>query len=150
MSAAPASRLRLVGAGILIATFVAGGLAGAALQQFVLADEPPAREARHDGNRDRDRRSRPPIWEGLGVTPEQQVRIDAVLEKRNQQVRVLWSEHEPRLRAVYDSTRAEIHSILTPEQRQELERRREERRRRDREQDQQQSRGGESGKDRRP
>lgn len=128
------SRLRLIGATLLVVTFLAGALAGAAFHQVLLARETaPTRVDRPDRHDHRDGRHSP--WEGLGLTPEQQARIDAVLERRKRELDAFWEEHGPQMRAVYDSTRAEIQVILSPEQRAELDRRREERRARERERD---------------
>ena len=131
------SRLRLVGAGILIATFVAGALAGAALHQVAFAgDRVPAAAAQVEGDRgDRHdhERSRANFYRGLGLSPEQQTRMDAVFERRSEQLDRFWREiGRPHMKAISDSTRAEINGILTPEQRAELERRREARKARER------------------
>jgi Spy/CpxP family protein refolding chaperone len=121
------SRTRLIGAGLLVATFLAGALAGTAVQ-VVLANETPAQKEERGRPHDCDRGPRPSPFQGLGLTSDQESRIDAVLENRKVQLDVFWKQHGPRMRAITDSTRAEIQSILTPEQRSEMDRRREKRR----------------------
>jgi len=90
----------------------------------------PAPKAHADG-RDHQRPHRDSdIFDQLGLTPEQRTRVDEILEARKMHVDAFWNEAGPRLRAIVDSTRAEIREVLTPEQRAEYDRIREERRRR--------------------
>lgn len=108
-----ASRSSMLGVMVLIATFVAGALAGAAADRMLFAGErkeaakPADRYRRHD---DRD------LLERLSLTQEQKARIDPILERRRAQVKALWAESRPRTQAILDSTRTEIRALLTPEQ----------------------------------
>lgn len=121
------TRTRLLGVGLLAGVFVAGGLAGAALNQVRGASAvsaPPTAEAR---DRPEDRPCRVP-FSYLNLTEEQRSRIDAVFERRRQQLDAFWKDNGPRYEMIIDSTRAEFRSVLTPEQLAEYERRREQQR----------------------
>ncbi len=124
---------RLLGIALLAATFVIGGLAGAATVRLSAGREPAAatHNAEERGPRTRGRGS---VLDQLDLTPEQCERIEAVLERRRLQTEAFWDVHGPALRAIVDSTRAEIRAVLTPEQRAEYDRLRAERRRRPHEQ----------------
>jgi Spy/CpxP family protein refolding chaperone len=124
-------RSRLLGFGLLVITFLAGGLSGAAVERVLSADEPEAVEPRRDRGDDRRRY----IIDRVEMAPEQRAAIQAIMEERSERMRAVWREVEPRLDAITDSTKAEIMSVLTPEQQAEYERRIAERRdkRRDRE-----------------
>ena len=135
-------RMRMVAFGILVATFLVGALAGAAVDRVLLADESQQVD-RRDRRGDRDGRRH--VIDQMDLAPDQRVAIDAILERRGERMRAVWSDMSPRLEAIADSTRAEIMEVLTPAQRAEykaeLERRRE---RREREEA---ARGGEVGRD---
>jgi Spy/CpxP family protein refolding chaperone len=104
-----ARRARFVGVAILVIMFVAGALSGAATMRVVSSDEPAMRM--------RAQREHPDLLERLELTPEQRVRVDAVLERRRAEMEQFWEEHRPALRAITDSARAELRAVLTPEQR---------------------------------
>jgi hypothetical protein len=120
--------------------FALGAVAG------VLADR---RFARHPGDRREERGSRIPSWlnrpesehrkywsrihDQLGLAPEQRAAVDTVLARRARQLDTARHRMEPEMLAIMQTTRAQIDSILTPEQRVKLEEIRKERReRRDR------------------
>ena len=130
-------RNRVLGLVLLIATFVAGALAGAAVDRVLTAGEAERVERREDRDDDRDGRSY--IIDDVPMRPDQRAAIDSILEKRADRLRAIWRATEPRMDAVTDSARLEIMQVLTPEQRTDYERRldarrqaREERRREDR------------------
>lgn len=101
-----AKQARWTGMIVLIITFVAGGLVGAATLHVVEADEVTS-----------PRRERgPDLFERLHLTPEQQAQVDSIMERRRQEVDAFWKRHGPTMRAIYDSTRVEIRGLLTPEQ----------------------------------
>jgi Spy/CpxP family protein refolding chaperone len=119
-----ARRTKLLAAGVILATLVAGTLAGVAADRMLgrraaLAETPPAPcVSRPEGGAT--------VFESLDLTADQRTRVDAVLERRRRQMEVLWQQARPGMRAVVDSTEAEIRVILTPEQRGEFDRMREE------------------------
>lgn len=125
---------RLLGITLLAATFVFGGLAGAATTRL-LGDREPVAAVQDAGRRDGCERRRPSTLDQIDLAPEQRQQIDGVLERRRRQTAAFWDEYGPILRAIVDSTRAEIRAVLTPEQRAEYDRLRAERRRRSHEQD---------------
>jgi Spy/CpxP family protein refolding chaperone len=120
-------RLRFAGALLLAAMFAVGTLAGVAFAQF----SPFGAQAQTQAPdcRDRDDRRRGSIYDDLGLTADQQGRIQSILETRKQDMAAFWDENRPRMEMIVDSARAEIRSVLTEEQRTELDRRRAERRR---------------------
>lgn len=122
-------RTRMVGFGLLVATFLVGALSGAAVDRVLSADEPPDRTTeRRDGDDDDRRRSY--VIDAVDMAPEQRAAIDAILKERSKRMRSVWREAEPRLDAITDSARSEIMQVLTPEQRAEYERKLDERRKR--------------------
>jgi hypothetical protein len=55
--------------------------------------------------------------EDLGLDSLQRVRVDSVFARRRVQVDSFWNGPGRSLRAIMDSTRQEVRSVLTPEQR---------------------------------
>lgn len=116
-------RMRMLGVALLAATFIAGALAGAAVDRVLSADEPERVERDRNGHRDRSY-----IIERVEMSEEQRNTIELILEDRSERMRAVWREVEPRMDAITDSARMEIMGVLTPEQRAEYERKLEERR----------------------
>jgi Spy/CpxP family protein refolding chaperone len=115
-----AMRGRYLGVLLLMVTFVAGALVGAAANRVLearpvgtLASAPSSA-----GCADRD----PDIFASLSLTPGQREQVDEVLARRREQADALWKESGPRLSELMDSTRAEIRVVLTAEQRAEYDR----------------------------
>ena len=106
-----AKRARLLSVLIIAIVFAVGGLTGAATMHVVEGDEAPAMERRGE------RGPRNNLFERLQLTPEQQVQVEAIMEQGRTQMDAFWAEHRPTLRAITDSTRAQIRAVLTPEQR---------------------------------
>jgi Spy/CpxP family protein refolding chaperone len=115
------ARSRWIAIAVMSATFLAGAMAGAATLRLLAEDRPAEpRRDRPDGRR-AEPGERPSIFDRIGLTPEQKAAVDSVIEKRNRDLSAFWTENGPLLRAIADSTRAEIDRLLTPEQRQKLE-----------------------------
>jgi Spy/CpxP family protein refolding chaperone len=117
-----ASRPRLLGMALLVATFVAGGLAGAASSRVLAAREPAAHPAASDEGR-RCQGDRGPggatmrILNQLDLSAGQRARIDTITARRRAQMDAFWEGPEGRrMRAIVDSARAEIRAVLTPTQ----------------------------------
>ena len=53
----------------------------------------------------------------LHLTPDQQARIDTIMQRRLAAFDSIQQENRPRVRALISATRAQIDSLLTPEQR---------------------------------
>lgn len=109
------SRTRLLGVTVLVAVFAAGGLTGAVVQRTALADDTQPRA---------QQKRAPSLFEKLQLTQEQQTQVCAFLKSSKAQMAPheqatvkVWKEHEPAMRAIYESTRVQIDSVLTPEQR---------------------------------
>lgn len=120
-------RLRFAGALLLAAMFAVGALAGVAFAQF--SPFGAQAQAASADCRDRDDRRRGSIYDNLGLSEDQQARIQEILESRKQQMAAFWDENGPRMEMIVDSARAEIRNVLTEDQRAELDRRRAERKR---------------------
>jgi Spy/CpxP family protein refolding chaperone len=112
-----AGRMRLLGFALIAATFLAGGMAGAAFDRVITTDTKGGAPAEGRGH----------VIDQVEMTPEQRATIDAILERRSERMQSAWAEISPRLEAITDSARAEIMEVLTPGQRAEYERRLEER-----------------------
>ncbi len=114
-------RGRLVAALVLVAVFVVGLLAGAwGSRAFARGAHwrwrggpPPAPWAS-----DRERH----FMRELGLSPAQQQQVDSILTRRRAQIDGFWNGEGRRLRAIVDSTRAEVRAVLTPEQRERYDR----------------------------
>jgi Spy/CpxP family protein refolding chaperone len=135
---------RWVGVVVLVLTFMAGGIAGAAMRSVVAEREPERADQTRDGDR-QDRHRKFP-YELLGVSDEQRTQIEAVFEQHRAQMDALWREYQPRFDQVVDSTRAGVNAVLTVEQRQKFEELRARRREMNKEQERrQQDEGNGSG-----
>jgi Spy/CpxP family protein refolding chaperone len=115
-----AIRGRHLGVLLLMVTFVAGALVGAAANRVLEARPVTALASApvSAGCADRD----PDIFASLSLTPEQREQVDEVLARRREQADAFWKESGPRLSELMDSTRAEIRVVLTAEQRAEYDR----------------------------
>jgi len=116
-------RTRLTGMALLIVTFVAGMLAGTAFTRVLSARE-PARSATEDCSK--DERGPHSVFDELGLSVAQRARVDSILERRRQRTDSLWQQDGRRIRSAVDSARAEIRTVLTPQQLAEYDRLREE------------------------
>lgn len=121
-------RARLMGLLVLVATFLAGALAGAAATRVAGAREAPdvapadsvrGHESKRGerGREGRGGRSERDLLERLDLTPEQKVQVDSILERGRAEMDAFWEVNRPRLRAIVESTREDIRQVLTPEQR---------------------------------
>jgi Spy/CpxP family protein refolding chaperone len=121
---------RWVGLGLVLVAFLTGGFAGVALERTLAAPAEVAVEGVEAPRGGPDRRGSPrggrgglpnraPILDGLELTEDQRSRVDSILEEGRRRVTTLWREQESVFRAAMDSTQAEIHGVLSPEQREE-------------------------------
>lgn len=114
-----ATRARALGLALLATIFAAGALAGAAFQR-VSNRAPAATAAAADSAC--ERKPKGLIVYQVNPTPEQRTRIDAIMERRREEMDAFWEGEGRRLRTIVDSTRNEIRQVLTPEQRAEYDR----------------------------
>ena len=126
---APASRRSppgpLMAVLVLLLVAFAGGLAGVALDRLVLL---PHMFRRHGfghehgpGGAPRDPQFRARIAKELGLSPEQQIRIDSIMDRRGRELRAVRVQLQPTLDSIITSTRRQVDSVLTPEQRKKAE-----------------------------
>jgi Spy/CpxP family protein refolding chaperone len=110
------TRGRLIAALVLFLVAIAGGLTAVTVDRLAFRHGPP-----HGGppfgpppheREFRDRMSRE-----IGLSADQQQRVDSLMDRQITEVRRLREEIQPRLDSVVAQTRREIESILTPEQR---------------------------------
>ncbi|MFL5494499.1 MAG: hypothetical protein ACJ8DC_08975 [Gemmatimonadales bacterium] len=110
---------------VLLLVALAGGLAGVAADRLVLL--PHARGGpgfwRHDPHRPpppnhefRDR-----FAHDLGLTGDQRVRIDSIMDRQMREVRAIRRQVQPRVDSIISGARRELDAVLTPEQRQKAE-----------------------------
>ena len=115
---------RWIGTALLIFTFVAGALAGAAGERVLRADDAPRvaqpREMR-GGPGPRRLLLDEQFAKELELTADQRSQVKLILDMRDVHAKHVWDEVEPRLKAVGDTTRAEIAKVLSPEQVEKLE-----------------------------
>jgi len=120
---------KLLAVVVLVATFVAGALSGAAVHRVVVAAgaesdvaaRGPGGPEGRPGRRSLDDR----LLAELDLSAEQRARVDSVLERRRREMEAFWDTTGPRVRQIVDTTRAEIRQLLTPAQREEYDRLRE-------------------------
>lgn len=123
MSSVPETprRARLVGLSLLAGMLAAGLLAGVALDRAFAHRAPGSGRDACEGRRTH-------MFERLDLTSAQRERVDAILERRRGSMEAIWRETGPRMRALVDSTEAEIRQVLRPEQRERFDQLKEERR----------------------
>jgi Spy/CpxP family protein refolding chaperone len=113
---------RVLAAVVLFLVAVTGGLTAVALDRFVFRPGPhgpPPFRGGPGGHRfeDGERVSREWLARELGLSPEQRVRIDSLMDRQLRQIRAVREQVEPRLDSIVASTRHQIDSVLTPAQR---------------------------------
>jgi Spy/CpxP family protein refolding chaperone len=108
---------------LLIVIFAAGMLAGTAFTRVLSAREPSATPAADCAREERGPHS---IIDQLDLQPGQRARVDSIMDRRRERTDSLWQQDGARIRAAVDSARAEIRTVLTPQQAAEYDRLREE------------------------
>ena len=115
---------RLLAVLVLLLVAVAGGLAGVAIDRRVLLPR------KFDGHRfehgsgphgPRDREFRNRFARELGLSTEQQARIDSIMEHQGRELRAIRHQVQPQLDSIVSRTRQQLDSVLTPEQRKKAE-----------------------------
>jgi Spy/CpxP family protein refolding chaperone len=111
---------------VLLLAALAGGLAGVALDRTVLLRHmfPGSGFGYEHGPGDgppRDREFRARIAKELGLSPEQQIRIDSIMDRRGRELRAVRAQVQPTLDSIITRTRRQVDSVLTPEQRKKAE-----------------------------
>lgn len=117
--------VRMIALLVLLLVAIAGGLAGVALDRFCfgsrLAHGPrgPGVPGQAAPRRDREFRNR--FADEVGLTPDQQIRIDSIMDREGKELRAVRAQIQPRLDSIITRTRHKLDSVLTPEQRQKAE-----------------------------
>jgi Spy/CpxP family protein refolding chaperone len=108
MTAERAPRMvRLTTALLLVATFAAGSLTGAAIYRFA-APRMEHRGPPPPGMLPLDR---------LGLSPEQEAQAHAIMERYRPELDAVMREGFPKVRAIQERMQRDLDGILTPEQR---------------------------------
>ena len=121
MSAASA-RGPLLAVLVLLLALLVGGVVGVAMDRRLLL--PHAFEHRR-GQRGmhppRDREFRDRFARELGLSSEQQLRIDSIMDRRGRELRAIRAGVQPQVDSVITRTRRQLDSVLTPDQRKKAE-----------------------------
>jgi Spy/CpxP family protein refolding chaperone len=118
---------RTLAALVLLLVALAGGLAGVAFDRSVLLPRafghPPFWHGPPHGRRPfgEERGFRDRFAAAIGLTAEQQVRIDSIMGRQIRTLRGIREQVRPRIDSVLTETRRQIDSVLTPEQRRKAE-----------------------------
>lgn len=135
---------RLAAAGVMVAVFLSGAVAGGVLSRTVLDDGPgfertwdrdgrrgdrpgPERGSRDGAGRDRRDGPREPrgiissravdhLADRLELTEPQRDSLNTILERQRERAAAVFEDVGPRLRAVLDSTTTHIRAMLEPAQ----------------------------------
>jgi Spy/CpxP family protein refolding chaperone len=109
---------------VLLLAIIVGGLGGIALDRHVLLPR-----MFHHGDFDhgpgphppRDRDFRRRFATELGLTEEQQTRIDSIMDRQGRELRAVRGKVQPEVDSIITRTRRQLDSVLTPEQRKKAE-----------------------------
>src|SRR4051812_5253988 len=106
----------LAGLGLLLGVIV-GGVAGIVLDRHVLL--PRMFHGEHFPGRrpPRDREFRNRFARAVGLSQEQQTRIDSIMDREARALRLLRGPIQPQLDSIIGRTRRQLDSVLTPDQR---------------------------------
>jgi hypothetical protein len=107
----------LLAAMVLLLAAVVGGVGGIVLDRHMLLPRMFHGDhfAGHRPLRDREFRNR--FAREVGLSPEQQIRIDSIMDREAHELRMLRGKIQPQLDSIIGRTRHQLDSILTPEQR---------------------------------
>jgi Spy/CpxP family protein refolding chaperone len=118
---APARSTRLFAVGVLVIVLVAGVLGGIALDRTVFGSRADGRGTFRGGDRRTGpRRPSDMLGAELKLSEDQRVKIDTVIERQMRGFREIRKSTQPAIDSLMAQTRHAIDSILTPEQRVQL------------------------------
>jgi periplasmic protein CpxP/Spy len=110
---------------VLLLVAIVGGLAGVALDRLVFLPQmfrgPGFGHGHGPGGPPRDREFRARFARELGLTSEQQTRIDSIMDRQGRELRALRGQVQPTLDSIVARTRRQMDSVLTPQQRKKAE-----------------------------
>jgi hypothetical protein len=124
-AAGGAGRGRMIAGLVLLLVALTGGLAGVAVDRLVLlpyifGDRGFGPHGRH-GPPPPNHEFRDRFAHDLGLTHDQQVRIDSIMDRQMREVRAIRNQVQPRVDSIISGARRELDAVLTPEQRQKAE-----------------------------
>jgi Spy/CpxP family protein refolding chaperone len=111
---------RRTAAVVLLLVALAGGLAGIALDRLLLLPGPHGGSSFYHGpgrHPPRDREFRRRFAREVGLSAEQQAKVDSIMDQQGRELRTIRRQVQPQLDSIIGRTRRELDSILTPEQR---------------------------------
>jgi Spy/CpxP family protein refolding chaperone len=118
----------LVAALVLLLVAFAGGVAGVAVDRLVLLPRMFGGPGLHGhgpggpgGPPPRNREFRKRFAREVGLSPEQQTRIDSIMDRQGRELRAVRIKVQPQLDSIITRTRRELDSVLTPDQRKKAE-----------------------------
>ena len=117
-------RGRIAVGALLLMVFAAGMITNAWTMRLRGRHMRGAQPARPPFGAERDRH----FGEDLGLDSLERVRVDSIFAHRRVQIDSFWNGPGRALRAIMDSTRQDVRSVLTPEQRARFDKRHTERR----------------------
>jgi hypothetical protein len=102
---------------LLVAVFLVGGAAGAAVDRMLVSDREVASGQRgRSGDRDRRRSYLDWLAGELELSAAQRTEVQGILERHHEQVSGLWRDMRPRYEELQQQARAEIRGLLTEDQ----------------------------------
>ncbi len=107
---------------VILLAAISGGIAGVAVDRLVLLPHlfrGPGERHEHRGPPGDDFRRR--FGREIGLTPEQQARVDSIMDREMRGVHEVRAAVQPRLDSIVARTRKELDAVLTPEQREKAE-----------------------------
>ena len=117
---------RLIAALVLIVVAFVGVAGGVALDRRVLLPHRPHPSFEARGPRGLGpngvRRMRDRLADTLALTPTQRQQMDSLMDRQLAEFRAVREKVQPQMDSIFEATRRAVDSLLTPEQRQKLER----------------------------
>lgn len=103
---------------LLVAVFLVGGAAGAAVDRMLVGDREVSSGQRERSGGDRDRRRSYLDWLAaeLELSDGQKTEVQGILERHREQVEEHWRDMRPRYEQLQQQARDEIRAVLTEEQ----------------------------------
>jgi Spy/CpxP family protein refolding chaperone len=110
---------------VLLLAALAGGVGGVAADRLILLPRmhggPEYGPGGFHRGPPRDREFRDRFAREVGLTPQQQTRIDSIMDRQGRELRVVRGQVQPQLDSIITHTRRALDSVLTPEQRKKAE-----------------------------
>jgi Spy/CpxP family protein refolding chaperone len=105
---------------VLLVAVMAGGIAGVAVDRLLLLPSMHGGQGHGSGGPHgppRDREFRQRFGRDVGLTAEQQMKIDSIMDREGRELHAVRGQVQPRIDSIVSRTRRALDSVLTPEQR---------------------------------